>query len=147
MEATALALIGGVLLAALAIFFKQHRDIGNGKNRGDSDNSNTDTNQTRKIPPAKPYSALSITPGVNACEAAQRVSGRRYLLREAPKLPLAGCDPTVCKCRFSHHDDRRGSHEDRRHPSAADLTTQLYEATGESNRRKRKIGRRKTDWA
>jgi hypothetical protein len=148
-EATALTLLAGAVLAALAVFFKLHADTGNGKNRGRSGSgkSISDLSRNARINSRNPYAALSIMPGNNPCEAAQRVSGKKYLVNEAPKLPLSGCDPAHCQCEFTQHNDRRELHEDRRNPCASALTTQLFEATGEANRRKRRGGRRKTDWA
>ena len=54
-----------------------------------------------------PYHAVSILPGQNACGAAHRFAGKRYLSRQAPPLPLPACDAFHCNCRFKHHKDRR----------------------------------------
>ena len=64
------------------------------------------------------YHAVSIKLGEQACEAAQALSGRRFLSNAAPRLPLADCDAAQCGCGFVHHDDRR-SGKDRRSPFAA----------------------------
>ena len=53
------------------------------------------------------FHAVSIAPGSNACDAAKARAGRRFLSREAPRLPLAECSCTDCRCRYLHHDDRR----------------------------------------
>jgi len=60
------------------------------------------------------YRAVSLVPGmVECCTAAKEASGKRYLMRKAPRLPLADCTvPTNCSCTFRRHPDRR--HEDRR---------------------------------
>lgn len=146
-EATALTLLACAVLAALAIFFKQHANTGNGKNRGNSGKNISDRKRKARYGARNPYAALSIIPGNNPCETAQRVSVKKYLVSEAPKLPLQGCDRAHCQCKFMEHNDRRESHEDRRNPCASALTTQLFETTGEPNRRQRRGGRRKTDWA
>ena len=54
-----------------------------------------------------PFHAVSIAPGPEACEAAQVRAGKRFLSREAPRLPLAECGNPECRCRYQHHDDRR----------------------------------------
>ena len=54
-----------------------------------------------------PYHAVSIIAGQHACEAAKERVGQRFLSREAPRLPLADCECTECRCRYVHHDDRR----------------------------------------
>ena len=77
---------------------------------------------TRRRPPAKQKSvaalkqpkrdgdfrAVEIAPSIYCCPAAMQVSGRPYLLREAPRLPLYGCTmPTRCACAFRKNADRR----------------------------------------
>jgi hypothetical protein len=54
-----------------------------------------------------PFHAVSIAEGPDACDAAKARAGMRYLSREAPRLPLAGCTNPDCRCRYQHHDDRR----------------------------------------
>ena len=61
------------------------------------------------------FHAVSIKYEGPACDAAQNMSGRRFLATAAPKLPLPECDILECTCRFSHHEDRR-SQKDRRSP-------------------------------
>lgn len=102
----------------------------------------------RKQPgPRNPYRATSIVHGVNACNMVQAIGSKRFLDVEkgTPRLPLPDCDAARCDCKYAYHDDRREDHEDRRQPSA--LQSQLYDKTGNSNRRTKKRGRRKTDWA
>jgi hypothetical protein len=55
------------------------------------------------------YRAVSFAPNL-MCDAVSKdaAAGKRYLLREAPRLPLAGCaTPASCTCRFRKHADRR----------------------------------------
>lgn len=53
------------------------------------------------------YHAVSVVPGTDACAAAHRFTGRRFLSQQAPRLPLPTCDAERCDCRFRHHKDRR----------------------------------------
>lgn len=62
---------------------------------------------------AKKYRAISICCEKHACAEAIASQGKRFLLKESPQLPLAGCNAATCGCRYEHHDDRR-SEEDRR---------------------------------
>jgi hypothetical protein len=87
-----------------------------------------------------PWHAVSIVPCREACAAGQLAVGARYLSREAPNLPLAGCNAALCECRYTHHDDRR--HEFRR---AADVWTAGRPWAGRERRARR--GRRATDQA
>jgi hypothetical protein len=55
------------------------------------------------------YRAVSLAPN-NGCDPATNdiATGKRYLLREAPRLPMAGCPtPASCTCKFRKHADRR----------------------------------------
>jgi hypothetical protein len=85
-----------------------------------------------------PYHAVSILPGKNACDAVFRFSGRRYLSRQAPRLPLPACDAFNCTCRFKHHKDRRAGP---RRTSDIGLITVMWNGP----ERRRAGGRRTTD--
>jgi hypothetical protein len=56
------------------------------------------------------FRAVEIAPNIMCCAAAMRATGRPYLLREAPHLPLEACTmPTNCSCKFRKNADRRDS--------------------------------------
>jgi hypothetical protein len=56
------------------------------------------------------FRSVEIAPSIMCCAAAMRATGRPYLLREAPRLPLEGCTMrTNCSCRFRKNADRRDS--------------------------------------
>lgn len=97
--------------------------------------------------PSNPYRASSIVFDDSACDAVKAIGDKRFLDtdRDIPVLPLEGCTAAKCQCTYAHHDDRRETSEDRRHPSG--LQSELYDRSGEPNRREKKRGRRKTDWA
>lgn len=85
-----------------------------------------------------PFHAVSVVPGTDACPAAYRFAGQRYLSRQAPRLPLPSCDVQTCSCRFKHHKDRRTG--PRRH---SDWGMVMAGYSGQERRRIR--GRRSTD--
>jgi hypothetical protein len=68
---------------------------------------------SRKEPPAatgplRPFQAISIYRGTTCCEMARRFSDHRFLVRDAPPLPLAGCNlGKACQCKYIKHRDRR----------------------------------------
>jgi hypothetical protein len=107
----------------------------------------TRASKTASVVPRHLYRATSIVIGDRACEAVKAIGNKRFLDsdRDVPGLPLADCTNSQCECKYAHHDDRRESGEDRRHPSA--LRSQLYDRSGQANRREKKRGRRKSDWA
>jgi hypothetical protein len=99
----------------------------------------------KKQPPTQPrppektnFHAVSILPGDNACAAAYRFTGQRFLSVGAPRLPLPSCDAAACTCRYKHHKDRRAG--PRRH-SDMGMMSGMY---GGSERR-RSRGRRADD--
>ena len=70
-----------------------------------------------KAATARPYSAVTVRPGLFACERVAPLIGRRMLEKDAPVLPVPGCDARTCDCRFEKFADRR-SGDDRRTPFA-----------------------------
>jgi hypothetical protein len=54
------------------------------------------------------YRAVSLAPSIECYAAAKDAAGKRYLMREAPHLPLVDCTmPANCSCKFRKHADRR----------------------------------------
>ena len=70
----------------------------------------TKSGDTGRFPAAnKRWHAVSVKPGTGACAVASSGRSRRWLSREAPQLPLPGCNkPDTCRCTYQHHEDRRG---------------------------------------
>lgn len=69
------------------------------------DNNNVKTaNEARR---SVGYSSVSIKCDEAACANARAMSGKRYLREEAPALPLNGCSPADCSCRYFAYGDRR----------------------------------------
>jgi len=55
------------------------------------------------------WHAVTIVTSTSACEAANQLRNHRFLSKDAPRLPLAGCSsPETCHCIYRHHADRRG---------------------------------------
>ena len=58
---------------------------------------------TRRI-----FNAVSIKAKINPCDAAAYLQCERFLVDEAPPLPLYVCThPDACECEYEHFDDRR----------------------------------------
>ena len=93
----------------------------------------------------KPFRGTSIVFDDCACDAVKAIGKSRFLLSEGntPMLPLPACDASRCNCKYMHHDDRRDYDDDRRLSAA--LRTDLYEDTGNTDRRSKKRGRRASD--
>lgn len=89
------------------------------------------------------YAAVSVSGG--SCAAAWELEGRRFLTKDAPRLPLSGCDADNCSCKYVHHRDRRENQEDRRSPRG--LQSDLYASTGDNKERRSRRGRRKEDFS
>jgi hypothetical protein len=88
----------------------------------------------------RPWHAVSVVPGPQACAGALGLARKRYLSREAPVLPLKACDQPFCTCRYDHHDDRR---KGPRRASEMGVSVDGYD--GKDKRSGPKRGRRKTD--
>lgn len=64
--------------------------------------------------PKSRYRAVRIVPANRGCPAVSAQAGRRFLLSEAPRLPLERCNQIFrCRCGYKHYADRR-SGDDRR---------------------------------
>lgn len=90
------------------------------------------------------HHAVTISPMAGGCEAAENLPARRYLVDEAPLLPLPECTKSRCDCRYIHHQDRRSPESERRRPHGAFVDTALLRDIGE---RRSSRGRRREDWA
>jgi hypothetical protein len=87
------------------------------------------------------FRAVEIAPGITCCATAMQATGRSYLVRKAPRLPLYGCTMSIhCSCMFRMNADRRN--RDRRLSGA----TKINRGFGGLDRRRR-VSRRKTDLA
>jgi hypothetical protein len=85
------------------------------------------------------YRAVSLAPN-SACHAAAKdVAGKRYLLREAPRLPLPACaTPATCSCKYRKHAERRDA--DRRLLGSTE-TTRWFAGSERRTRRMRRATR------
>jgi hypothetical protein len=57
---------------------------------------------------SNPFHAVTVRYRKDACEAVRALEAKRFLAKEAPRLPLPNCTAKNCGCRFVHYDDRRG---------------------------------------
>jgi hypothetical protein len=74
------------------------------------------------------------------CKVAIEIAGKRFLVRDAPALPLPDCHRKHCRCHYENFDDRRvGPRRD----------TSLYGVsvakTREGGNRRKRGGRRSSD--
>jgi len=80
----------------------------------------------------------------SACDAAQKISGQRFLSAAAPRLPLPNCSAKTCRCKFKRHEDRRAR------PRRASETGTFEPLFHGKNQREQSRGRRGEDrgeWA
>ena len=104
---------------------------------------NLDSKKTQGPSSADAFRAVTVRPGSQACAAVSELGERRYLLADAPRLPLQECDVEHCTCRYIRHQDRRDIQRERR--SSPATTTMVYLQQGHADRRGTR-GRRKQDW-
>ena len=53
------------------------------------------------------YDSVSVHPGPGACDSVRDLVGERFLVDEAPRFPLPGCDVDNCQCSYRQEGDRR----------------------------------------
>ena len=82
-----------------------------------------------------PYRSASISAATCAgsCEAATKIQGKRFLLRDVPQLPLRTCTNSHCSCTYDRHKDRRNFTQDRR--ALFSLKTDLHVLGGDQEKR------------
>lgn len=96
-------------------------------------------NKQAYAPESSPYRAAEIIYADCACDAVRSVAGRRFLLREVPRIPVADCTMRKCECSYVRFKDRRNENSDRR--ALFSVKTHSYATHGNSERRQR-AGRR-----
>ena len=111
------------------------------RRRGSSENVRPDQQQKTSAKPTSKFHAVSIKYKNNACEAAKKMAGRRFLSSAAPRIPLSDCDALECNCKFIHHKDRRSA-DDRRNPYSQSFGG---DSTGSYEIEQRKRGERRDD--
>ena len=87
----------GMIKSLFGLFSKQSHRPAVGKN-------------PRSMPPraAADFRAVGIDSSGTRCAAAKHAADMRFLMREAPRLPLADCtNKESCHCRFRKLPDRR----------------------------------------
>jgi len=89
------------------------------------------------------YAAVSVACGERACFRAEAISGIRFLVDEAPRLPMSDCAAETCTCRYFHFRDRRSFLGNRRSSNGLDGGTAMSRFVRDRrrgpNRRKLKI--------
>ena len=89
---------------------------------------------------SSPFQAVAVSPGLTSgCSGVKALKGRRFLVRNAPELPLPGCGLSSCQCRYVKYDDRR--QEPRRDSEYGIGSTFVRDV----ERRAKRRGRRSTD--
>ena len=137
------------LTGAVLVFWSGNKTKRNVKNKkkskGAERRSNTAVERKKVKETPTPYRATLVTSKDGACDAAKAIAGTMFLDSEGvtPGLPLSDCDVSQCECRYVHRDDRRDSDDDDRRLPA--VRTELYDRTGNINRRQSSRGRRRSD--
>jgi hypothetical protein len=90
-------------------------------------------------PPSR-FHAVTVVAGPKSCAAARTLRDQRFLSREAPSLPLKGCNCLQCDCHYEHYEDRRKVGR-----RARDLGVAIDGFDGSDKRAPSKRGRRQTD--
>lgn len=98
--------------------------------------------QRRALNPESQFRCVEIRTSSTACLAARKYKGQKFLMEQAPVLPLNACTNHRCDCRFVRYNDRRM--QDRRTPLA--VASQIInngQLNAENNDRRKYTDRRK----
>ena len=88
------------------------------------------------------YSGVQVKSNPDTCcQAARDIAGQRFLTRNAPMLPLDGCDAPECQCTYKRFDDRRTEYR-RLSDVGFDMASQMHE---DDHRENPTSGRRADD--
>jgi len=144
-------LLGGVMLTvlllgvvAVALFGLFKLNTGHKRHRHYAKAVNQHADGTKPhASQAHHFHSVSIVNDGSCCKQVETFSGKRFLSKDAPEIPMEECTMTHCQCRYQHHEDRRQIGNDRRVEYG--VTRDLFGAFGEQNRRDRPKGRRATD--
>lgn len=58
-------------------------------------------------PPSNRFHAVTIHARADACPEVRAFVAKKFLAKEAPRLPLDSCTAPRCQCSYDHYDDRR----------------------------------------
>ena len=92
-----------VLVAVVILFYQPHgyeQTMVRFKNIGGTDKA-TDTSIDTK------WRLVKIRTGLMSCTSATAITGKVFLSRDTPQLPLEGCNEKNCNCHYIFLDDRR----------------------------------------
>ena len=83
-------------------------------------------------PESLPYRAVSVVPTRASCPAAVAIRDKRFLVSEAPTLPLPMCTwPLSCPCKLSVHNDRRARpHREEEHGETVKARKERRQTSG-----------------
>ena len=105
-----LLLIGvfAVVLAALVYFFSVKSEKKNNQKSKKSPKQRPFQQHSKEYTLNSKHASVTISHEPDACEAVQEIGHKRFLVREAPVVPLKDCtQSTSCSCHYLHHSDRR----------------------------------------
>ena len=90
--------------------------------------------------PRLKHRGAEVIAAEGACDAARSLANLRLLSADVPPLPLKMCDRrAICKCKYRHFDDRRAG-------SRRENEEALVPAAHQGAERRRRSGKRESDW-
>jgi hypothetical protein len=99
MQAVLYIIVIALILVACFFWFASKRSIAKLQKALEEDSNNALFES--------PFKCVMIKLCTHPCKNARDFQTKPILAKDAPTLPLQGCNAITCKCSFEHHEDRR----------------------------------------
>lgn len=99
MQAVLYIIVIALILVACCFWYASERSIAKLKKALEDDANNPLFES--------PFKCVMIKLCTHPCKNARDYQTKPILAKDAPTLPLPGCNAITCKCSFERHDDRR----------------------------------------
>lgn len=99
MQAALYIIVIALILVACCFWYASERSIAKLNKALEQDANNTLFES--------PFKCVMIKLCTHPCKNAREYQTKPILAKDAPALPLQGCNAITCKCSFERHEDRR----------------------------------------
>ncbi|MBT8142988.1 MAG: hypothetical protein HKN88_06000 [Gammaproteobacteria bacterium] len=103
-----IAIFGSVIATVVYLLKGKQKDSNQPDNRQRNYDERPFHRHSKQYALRNKHSAVTISHDSHACDAVKKLGNVRFLVRDAPLLPVKGCTRSHdCECQYLHHTDRR----------------------------------------